>query len=69
MDDISYKIKSALKEAGFKQVDIARMLKVSPVAIHHVVSGEKKTPRIRQAIVLATGRPESELWPENKEAA
>jgi predicted transcriptional regulator len=62
-------IKQLLREAGYKQSEIAKMLGVSSAAVHYVVKGVKRTPRIRKAISLAAGRPESELWPENKEAA
>jgi transcriptional regulator with XRE-family HTH domain len=69
MDDYTYKIKTALKQAGVRQIDIARMLKITPVSVHDVVIGKRRNPRIRKAISLATGRPESELWPESKEQA
>lgn len=62
-------IKAELKKAGIKQIDLARMLKVSPVSVNDAISGKRRTKRIRKAISLATGRPESELWPENKEQA
>jgi len=62
-------IKAELKRCGIKQIDIARMLKVTPVSVHDAITGKRRTPRIRKAISLATGRPESELWPESKEQA
>jgi predicted XRE-type DNA-binding protein len=69
MDKTVFNIRCWLKEAGISQVDIARMLRITPVAVNNVISGKRRTPRIRKAISMATGRPESELWPENKEAA
>jgi lambda repressor-like predicted transcriptional regulator len=53
-----------LQEKGISQLDIANMLKVKPASVHNVVSGKKRTPRIRQAISFALGLPESEIWPE-----
>lgn len=54
-----------LKVAGVSQTAIAKMLKVSPAAVHYVVSGKKRTPRIRQAVALVVGKPVSELWPHS----
>jgi DNA-binding XRE family transcriptional regulator len=65
----SVNIKQLLRDAGYKQTEIAKMLGVSSAAVHYVVTGVKRIPRIRKAISLATGRPESELWPDNKAAA
>jgi lambda repressor-like predicted transcriptional regulator len=67
MDNFSVDIKAALRAAGSSQSDIARMLRVSPVAIHNVTTGKRRTPRIRKAIALAIGRPISDIWPETNQ--
>ncbi|KGO32805.1 hypothetical protein JT06_18290 [Desulfobulbus sp. Tol-SR] len=63
------KIKAAIKQAGFRQIDIARVLQITPVSVHDVITGKRRNPRIRKAIAMATGRPESELWPEEMPTA
>jgi len=60
-------IKKSLAAKKVTQTDIAKMLGVTPVAVHHVVSGKRRTPRIRLALSMATGVQVSELWPENKQ--
>jgi len=57
-------IKTSLKAAGMTQSEISKMLNVTPVAIHNVISGKRRTPRIRKAIALAIGKPVSEIWPD-----
>lgn len=57
-------IKNQLKQAKVTQKDLAEILKVSPVAVHWVVIGKKRTPRIRKAIALAIGKNVDEIdWP------
>ena len=63
-----YDLKNVLKDKGFSQVDIARMLKVHPVCVHEVIIGKRKNPRIRAAIAMAVTKSVSELWPETKAA-
>lgn len=58
-------ITNLLKEAGVSQTAIAETLKVSPAAVHYVVSGKKSTPRIRQALASAVGKSVTEIWPES----
>ncbi|WP_354005652.1 helix-turn-helix domain-containing protein [Desulfofustis limnaeus] len=53
-----------LQEKGISQLDIANMLKVKPASVHNVITGKRRTPRIRQAIAFALGRPVAEIWPE-----
>ena len=36
----------------------------TPQAIYDVLKGRTKTPKLRQAIAEAVGRPVNELWPE-----
>jgi len=59
-------IKDKLSKRGITQVEIARMLNVKPSSVHNVISGKRKTPRIRLAISLATGCSIDELWNDNK---
>ena len=60
-----FEIKAELARKGISQREIALMLKVSPVSVNNVISGKRKTPRIRKAIALAIGKPVSEItWPE-----
>jgi predicted transcriptional regulator len=58
-------IKKSLAAKKVTQTDIAKMLGVTPAAVHYVVSGKRRNPRIRLALSMATGRPVSELWPED----
>jgi lambda repressor-like predicted transcriptional regulator len=53
-----------LQEKGISQLSIANMLKVKPASVHNVISGKKRTPRIRQAIAFALGQSVAEIWPE-----
>jgi len=64
-------IRAELKIAGIRQSKIARILSVSPVSVHDVITGKRKTPRIREAIALFIGKPVSEIWPDttNQEKA
>lgn len=57
-------IKSGLKERRVTQTQIAGMLKVTPVSVNDVITGKRKTPRIRQAVALALGKSVNEIWPE-----
>lgn len=61
------KIKIALLANGISQADIARMLKVSPPSVHNVITGKRRTPRIRMAIALAIGKPVAEVFPDHQE--
>lgn len=56
-------IKAALAKKGYTQVAIAGPLNVSQVAVGHVIFGRRKSPRIEQAIIEATGIPGHRLWP------
>ena len=62
-------IKALLVVAGVKQVDIARRLKTSRSFVSEVVSGKKRTLRVRRAIARSLGLKVSELWPPKKGAA
>lgn len=58
------KIKKMLREVGISQTEIARMLKVSSAAVSYVISGKKRTPRIRKAVAFAVRAKLTDLWPE-----
>lgn len=67
MTNIKAFIISELRSRKISQVAIARMLRVNPVCVNEVITGKRKNPRIRTAIALAIGKPETELWPPTKE--
>ena len=62
-------IKSQLKQAGVRQVDIARRLKITPVSVHDVITGKRRTGRIRAAIAEAIGKPVDKVFPPDKKDA
>ncbi|MFA5905171.1 MAG: helix-turn-helix domain-containing protein [Desulfobacula sp.] len=59
-------IRQELKNKGIAQSSIAQMLKVKPASVHNVVTGKRKTPRIRAAIAMAIGKPVGEIWPDEE---
>jgi transcriptional regulator with XRE-family HTH domain len=59
------KIKSLMVLKGVRQVDIAEEEKVSAPLVSAVVSGHKKSPRVRNAIARALGTAVEDLWPNN----
>jgi lambda repressor-like predicted transcriptional regulator len=61
---IANKIKTDLKEKGVTQTEIAKICGISSVAVHQVVIGERRNPRVRKAISFAIGKPIDEIWPE-----
>lgn len=58
-------IKADLVARGITQTEIAKMLNVSVPIVNQVISGDRKSSRIRKAISMAIGKPVSELWPDN----
>lgn len=58
------KVKAMMVLKGVKQRDICRALKVKPGTVSLIVSGRKKSDRIRRAIAQALGVSIQELWPE-----
>lgn len=60
-------IRQELKERGITQLSIANMLRVKASSVHNVITGKRRTPRIRQAIAFALGRPVVEIWPDHRE--
>jgi len=57
-------IRQELKNKGENQLSIAKLLMVTAPSVHNVISGKRRTPRIRKAIALAIGKPVSEIWPD-----
>jgi len=62
-DSIPMKIKVEILRCGTSQTKIARTAGVSVSSIHDVITGRRKTYRIRAAIAEAIGRKISEIWP------
>ncbi|MDA8082319.1 MAG: helix-turn-helix transcriptional regulator [Nitrospiraceae bacterium] len=56
-------VKAELVRAGIKHNQLARQLRVSNTMISLVVSGKKKSARIRLAIAKALGMKVEDLWP------
>lgn len=65
------KVKSMMVLKGVSQRDICRDLHVAPATVSLIVSGKKKSRRIRRAIAAALGASYESLWhePEFKKAA
>jgi len=61
-------VKAFLVQAGIKQSDIARRLRVSPTTVCLIVSGKKKSARVRREIARQLGMKVTELWPEREAA-
>jgi DNA-binding XRE family transcriptional regulator len=57
------RVKSLMVLKGVKQVDICRKLHVTPQTVSLIVSGKKKSARIRAAIAKALGVKVEDLWP------
>ena len=56
-------IQAALRESGVTQVEIARRLDVTEMAVSLVVAGKRTSHRIREAIAEAAGLDIKEIWP------
>ncbi len=65
---MSRSIKALLVEAGIKQVDLAKQLSVDPSAVSAIVSGRKRSRRIRLAIARALRYDVRDLWPDEEGA-
>lgn len=65
------KVKSMMVLKGVSQREICRALHVTPATVSLIVSGKKKSRRVRRAIAKALGVPYNDLWhePEYKKAA
>ena len=62
-------IKSQLVLRGVTATAIARSLGLARPNVTATISGKRRTARIRQAIADAIGRPVSEVFPDQQEAA
>ncbi|QQG66333.1 helix-turn-helix domain-containing protein [Desulfobulbus oligotrophicus] len=62
-------IKTGLASKNITQASIAKMLGVKPSSVHNVITGKRATPRIRQAVAMALGKPVEEVFPVTKEKA
>lgn len=65
------KVKSMMVLKGVSQREICRSLHVTPATVSLIVSGKKKSRRVRKAIAKALGVAYNDLWhePEYKKAA
>ena len=61
-----HEIRAALVLARVTITSIARDLGVKPPTVHAVITGKRPTPRIRQAIAEAIGRPVEEVFPTSR---
>lgn len=61
-------IRAALILKGITGVSIARSLGVPQQNVAAVIALTRRTPRIRQAIAAAIGKPVAEVFPDHKEA-
>lgn len=68
---VGEKIKAQMVLKGVSQREICRTLHVAPATVSLIVSGKKKSRRIRRAIAKALGASYESLWnePELKKAA
>lgn len=62
-------IKILLIQKDIKQVDIARKIGVSSVAVCNVIKGACESKRIKWAIAIELGKKVDELWPDSEKAA
>jgi transcriptional regulator with XRE-family HTH domain len=65
LDHNGKKIRAMMILRDVKQVDICRQLRVNSSTVSLIVSGKKKSARIRAAIAEALGFKVEELWPSN----
>lgn len=56
-------IKAAIRKKGETLTSIASALKVTPMAVGHVVAGRQRSARVAQRISQLIGTPVSEIWP------
>lgn len=57
-------IRSFMRTAKVEVKAIAKQCGVTSPFVSQVIHGTKKSPRIREAIATALGKPISELWPD-----
>jgi lambda repressor-like predicted transcriptional regulator len=56
-------IQAAIKKAGHSQAAIAAELRVSRMAVSHIIHGRGKSRRIASRIAQLVAIPLSDLWP------
>ena len=56
-------LKIEMMRAGISQMEIATALRVTPSAVHLVVSGKAVSHRIRKAIADSIGMDIKKIWP------
>jgi len=59
------RIRARLAAAGVRQREVARRLGVSPALVSLVVSGRRRSPRVRAALAAACGSGYRRLWGED----
>jgi lambda repressor-like predicted transcriptional regulator len=57
-------IRAGLMLAEVRIISLSKQLELSTAAIHQVINGQRKNPRIRRAIAEVIGKPVVEIWPE-----
>lgn len=57
-------IKAALDVAGYKQVDLAGELGLSPNTVSAVIKGRSRSKQVEERIASITGHTLEELWPQ-----
>lgn len=57
-------ISAALKVAGYKQVDLADELELSPNTVSAVIKGRSRSRQVEERIAAITGHTLEELWPQ-----
>lgn len=58
------KVKAYLILKDIKQRDICKLLKVNPSTVSLIVSGKRKSERVRGAIAAALKMRVKDLWPD-----
>lgn len=58
-------IRSFMRTAKVEVRDIAKQCEVTSQFVSQVIHGVRRSPRIREAISTALGKPISELWPDD----
>jgi len=57
-------IKAALVMGGYKQIDLANELGLSPNTVSAVVKGRSRSKQVEERIAAITGHSLAELWPQ-----
>lgn len=57
-----HSIEYAMGVAGLRQTDVARALKVTPQAVHRVISGKSRSQRVQRYLCRRLGVPYAAWW-------